>query len=197
MQYGGTGLGLSISKRLIELMNGKIAFKSKEGVGTVFQVTVPLEKVVHSTFAEEAPKDVEYKASTYYTRAELLKLKGQLPSQKVDDINTNSPAAPINQAQHKKVLIVDDEPAFRLLAERFLQQQGYQVAGAANLDETRTKLQQFDADLILLDLALPPAFDPAHTLAAVPDTAVAAPIVGAAGTTATILKLRLTCGAVR
>ena len=104
----GTGLGLSISKRLIELMNGKIAFKSKEGVGTVFQVTVPLEKVVHSTFAEEAPKDVEYKASTYYTRAELLKLKGQLPSQKVDDINTNSPAAPINQAQHKKVLIVDD-----------------------------------------------------------------------------------------
>ena len=68
-----------------------------------------------------------------------------------------------------RILIVDDEPAFRLLAERFLQQQGYQVAGAANLDETRTKLQQFDADLILLDLALPPQFDPAHTLASVPE----------------------------
>lgn len=71
-----------------------------------------------------------------------------------------------NQA---RILIVDDEPAFRLLAERFLQQQGYQVAAAADLDETRTKLQQFDADLILLDLALPPAFDPVLTLAAVPE----------------------------
>jgi len=73
-----------------------------------------------------------------------------------------------NQA---RVLIVDDEPAFRLLAERFLQQQGYAVASASQLDEAERLLERFDADLILLDLALPPAFDPLQTLAAVPQLA--------------------------
>ena len=157
MQYGGTGLGLSISKRLIELMNGKIAFKSKEGVGTVFQVTVPLEKVVHSTFAEEAPKDVEYKASTYYTRAELLKLKGQLPSQKVDDINTNSLAAPINQAQHKKVLIVDDNKINLLVAQKQIERNfaGIQIILANHGAEAVQMVIDHDVDLVLMDMQMP------------------------------------------
>ena len=70
-----------------------------------------------------------------------------------------------------KVLIVDDEPAFRLLAERFLQQQGYQVVSTASVEEAQQQLGQFDADLILLDLALPPHFDPQHTLNLVPQLA--------------------------
>ncbi len=157
MQYGGTGLGLSISKRLIELMNGKIAFKSKEGVGTVFQVTVPLEKVVHSTFAEEAPKDVEYKASTYYTRAELLKLKGQLPSQKIDVINTSSPVAPINQAQHKKVLIVDDNKINLLVAQKQIERNfaGIQIILANHGAEAVQMVIDHDVDLVLMDMQMP------------------------------------------
>ncbi|WP_337842745.1 sigma-54 dependent transcriptional regulator [Rheinheimera sp.] len=70
-----------------------------------------------------------------------------------------------------KVLIVDDEPAFRLLAERFLQQQGYQVVSTASVDEAMVQLGLFDADLILLDLALPPHFDPQQTLNLVPQLA--------------------------
>ncbi|WP_337879527.1 sigma-54 dependent transcriptional regulator [Rheinheimera sp.] len=70
-----------------------------------------------------------------------------------------------------KVLIVDDEPAFRLLAERFLQQQGYQVVSTASVDDAMVQLGLFDADLILLDLALPPHFDPQQTLNLVPQLA--------------------------
>jgi len=40
----GTGLGLSIIKSLIELMGGKIWFKSKLNKGTSFHISIPLQK---------------------------------------------------------------------------------------------------------------------------------------------------------
>lgn len=44
-QYGGTGLGLSISQRIIELMGGRLWVRSREGVGSVFQVAIPCQVV--------------------------------------------------------------------------------------------------------------------------------------------------------
>ena len=42
-QYRGTGLGLAISKRLVELMQGTLGVRSREGEGSEFWFTVPLE----------------------------------------------------------------------------------------------------------------------------------------------------------
>lgn len=67
------------------------------------------------------------------------------------------------------ILLVDDEPSFRLLAERFLSKQGYKVHCAADLTQARTLLAANVVDLVLLDLSLPPVFDPQHTLAAIPE----------------------------
>lgn len=68
-----------------------------------------------------------------------------------------------------KILLIDDEPAFRELASRWLANQDYHVKTAASLDEARQVLTAFDADLVLLDLSMPPHFDPQVTLDAMSD----------------------------
>ena len=41
--YGGTGLGMPIAKSLVDKMGGTITFESRQGVGTTYYITLPLE----------------------------------------------------------------------------------------------------------------------------------------------------------
>lgn len=54
-----------------------------------------------------------------------------------------------------KVLVVDDEPDNRTLAERFLTFYGATVYTACDGDEGIRMLQQTDPNLVLLDIAMP------------------------------------------
>ncbi len=43
-KYGGLGLGLSIVKRLVELMDGQVSAKSKQGEGSTFEAVIPISR---------------------------------------------------------------------------------------------------------------------------------------------------------
>ncbi|MCP1611407.1 PAS domain S-box-containing protein [Azospirillum lipoferum] len=45
-RFGGSGLGLAIVRHLLDAMQGSIRLDSAEGLGSVFTVTIPLQRVV-------------------------------------------------------------------------------------------------------------------------------------------------------
>ena len=60
-RFGGTGLGLTISKRLVEMLGGEIRTQSSPGVGTRFEVWLPLVTPASALAASEhaqAPADL-------------------------------------------------------------------------------------------------------------------------------------------
>jgi two-component system OmpR family response regulator len=56
-----------------------------------------------------------------------------------------------------KILVVDDDSAVRNLIQRFLRQQNYQVESAEDAKMARAIFEQFNPDLVILDVNLPDA----------------------------------------
>jgi two-component system, OmpR family, response regulator len=54
-----------------------------------------------------------------------------------------------------KILIVDDDPAIRNLIQRFLSKQKYQVESAEDGKTALAIFEQFNPDLVILDVNLP------------------------------------------
>ena len=56
-RFGGTGLGLVISKKLAQLLNGDISFKSQHNVGSTFTLTVSSKQIQQQNIPDNALLD--------------------------------------------------------------------------------------------------------------------------------------------
>lgn len=76
-----------------------------------------------------------------------------------------------------RILLVDDEPAFQRLGAAWLRAAGHAVEVAGDGEAAQAAFRQQPADLVLLDLSMPPHHDPLSGLVLIPAFAPAPVVV--------------------
>ncbi len=108
-KYGGSGLGLSIVKLLLTMMQGSIELSSASGQGSVFTVTLPLQKSTHQ------PMEI-----TAMTTPSLLPVSATTPILLVEDYAPNVMVATmiLEDIGYEVVAASSGEEAIKLILGR-------------------------------------------------------------------------------
>jgi signal transduction histidine kinase/AmiR/NasT family two-component response regulator len=124
-RFHGSGLGLAIAKRIAALMGGTVGVESEPGKGSSFWLTVQLNRGAPRPIAPEAPPK---------EAAEVLLAR---------DFNGT------------RVLLAEDDPVSREVAQYLLQSVGLAVEVAENGAEAVEMATCSDFALILTDMQMP------------------------------------------
>lgn len=136
-RLGGSGLGLTISRELCVAMGGDLRCTSEEGVGSVFEFTLPLATVMQLG----APPMPGARGRAGEVRFEL----GAAPFT----------GWTLADGPPPHVLLVEDNPVNALVAEAELARLGIRVTVRTNGQEAVDWLAGEHADLVLMDCEMP------------------------------------------
>jgi signal transduction histidine kinase/HPt (histidine-containing phosphotransfer) domain-containing protein len=131
--YGGTGLGLTISARLVAMMNGRIWVDSELGKGSTFHFTV----------------DFGLQSEQYPGARAVAPLLAGTPGPAAP------PAASTESAPALRVLLVEDNPINRKLAQCVLERAGHSVEATESGTAGLSALERDRFDLVLMDVQMP------------------------------------------
>lgn len=127
-RFGGTGLGLAITRHLAGLMGGEAGVRSQEGVGSTFWFTARLKR--------QAAQDVDPLARKLGAADSVEKMLRQLYG-------------------GCRILVVDDDPMNREVAEVTLQTVGLIVDTAEDGCQALRMVELSEYALILMDVQMP------------------------------------------
>ena len=126
-KVGGTGLGLAIVRSFAELLGGSINVKSEEGIGSSFELIIPIDLSIRKHSIPVDPK-------------ELSKLPHQFKKH-LDNQQT--------------ILCIDDEVEVLELLTDYLSDEGYRVVTAESAEKGLELASQIQPFVITLDILMP------------------------------------------
>ncbi|MGO2996740.1 MAG: ATP-binding protein [Moraxellaceae bacterium] len=108
--YGGTGLGLSVCKSLVELMGGHIRVNSTVGVGTTFQVLLPLPTIDESKYETwQGLNDLTMEEPSHERAGHILLVED-------DTVNAIIAKKALTNSGHKVTHVTDGQQAIEAFA---------------------------------------------------------------------------------
>lgn len=134
-EFEGTGLGLSIVKGLVHALRGKITVQSQLGLGTKFQVSLPISVEAGSLDCDEL----------------VLHKRGELR----DRLDLTEALSGLN------ILVADDRPDVAKVVEFYLSDAGANVTTVSNGREAVDEAQRAEPlaeeryDVLVLDMQMP------------------------------------------
>ena len=147
MHTMGTGLGLALTRDLVYLHGGTIRCDSKEGEGTTFTLSIPINKeAFNKAQIDEAHQISSIKPFSYISDLEEL-----LPHQETLEAKrlTKHP-----DEDTYNILLVEDNNELLMVMSTLLSNK-YQVYTAHNGIEALDVIQREDLDLIISDVMMP------------------------------------------
>ena len=141
---GGRGLGLAIGQEIVEAAGGTVTAESVVGLGTAVVVRWPLVDGKE----EDLPLPLRGRGRNPTGRAEFTPPPTPLPQGEGESLSFLLPSS-------ITILLVEDEPIVRRLAERALRQPGWEVVAAESAEAALTATQTLTPDAVVADLTLP------------------------------------------
>ncbi len=144
--YSGHGVGLHLVKQFLALLKGKIEVKSIEGMGTQFQLTLPVN-------VSKEKLDTPSPAQPDSLHRVIESINGATQETEIKK-SESIPEAPINK-EGIKILLVEDNLMAMQVAYIMLTKKGVITKKAYNGKEALKVLEEDDFDLIISDIGLP------------------------------------------
>ena len=146
----GSGLGMSIAKGIVDMMGGNIRVESEENVGTEFIVELELRPL--GGCGEQSP---EQRAQV----SEFVEDSGEdMAVFRDHEDHTKNRAGDVGWIEGRRLLLVEDNPLNREIAEEMLMEDGFQVESAENGRKALQMITGADPwyySAVLMDIQMP------------------------------------------